>query len=325
MRKIATVNGTADSDKLGMTLIHEHFLYGFAGYTGDTTLGGFDRDKAMKDCIEAIQLAQSTGVQTIVDATTNECGRDVRFLKELQQKTGVNIICSTGYYFEAESAYAYWHFREKQTDIRAEIKDMYVKELTEGIGGTDIRAGVIKLASSFNTISPMEENFFRAAGRAQKETGCNIITHTQLGTMGPEQAEMLISEGADPARIAIGHMCGNTDIGYHKKVLEQGVYINLDRFGLEGALFSTPTDWQRVDLIEELLDAGYEDRIMLGQDSVICQLGRENVMNDIMQEAMANANIGNLGNRVVPEMRRRGIPESTINRFFIDNPGRFFG
>ena len=170
----------------------------------------------------------------------------------------------------------------------------------------------------------MEEIFFRAAAQAQKETGCVIITHTTRGTMGPEQAELLISCGADPRKIAIGHMCGNTDIHYHKRVLEQGVYVNLDRFGLQGELFHTPTDMQRVDLVEEIVAAGYEDKILLGHDSVNVQLGRPNIMTPFMQESLRDANIGTLGNKVIPEMKRRGFRDDLVEKFFTDNPAILF-
>ncbi len=325
MRTVQTVNGPINVQDMGPTLTHEHFLYGFAGFMGDATIGAFNEEEAMDLCLKGAELAKSWGIQTIVDATTNECGRNVRFLQKLAKKAEMNIICSTGYYFEAESSYAYWLFRDKQTNIEDDILEMYLRELTDGIEGTDIKAGTIKLASSYNTISYIEEKFFRSAAKAQKETGCNIITHTQLGTMGPEQAKMLVEGGADPSRIAIGHMCGNTDLAYHKKVLDYGVYINLDRFGLEGKLFHTPTDWERIDLIMGLLDAGYEDRIMLGHDTVHYQMGRPNVMSPIMQEALANANLGDIGFRVVPELKKRGVSADVIEKFFVTNPMKFFG
>ena len=225
MRMVNTVTGAIPATSLGRTLMHEHFLYGYCGFQGDATLGGFHEEEAFRICLEAAETAKSYGIRTIVDATTNECGRNVRFLQRVSEAAGINIICSTGFYFEAESSYAYWQFRSAFADIQQEITEMMVTELTEGIEGTGIRAGVIKLASSDSVISPMEEIFFRAAAQAQKETGCVIITHTTHGTMGPEQAEKLISCGADPAKIAIGHMCGNTDINYHKRVLDQGVCV----------------------------------------------------------------------------------------------------
>ncbi len=324
MNTVQTVTGPVPAGELGRTLMHEHFLYGYCGYQGDATLGPFDEAEALKTCIAAANTAKGYGIRTIVDATTNECGRNVRFLRKVSEATGVNIICSTGFYFEQESSYAYWKFRSAFADITAEIAEMMITELTEGIEGTGIRAGVIKLGSSWNTITPMEQCFFEAAARAQRETGCVIITHTQRGTMGPEQAELLIKNGANPAKIAIGHMCGNTDIAYHKRVLALGVFVNLDRFGLQGELFHTPTDAQRVDLIEDIIAAGYEDKILLGHDSVNVQLGRPKIMTPMLQEALRDANIGTIGSKILPELRRRGFTEEQLDRLLVVNPEVLF-
>ena len=324
MKFVNTVTGPIPVSELGRTLMHEHFLFGYCGFQGDATLGGFDEESAFRACMEAAETAKGYGIRSVVDATTNECGRNVRFLERLSRAAGINIICSTGFYFEPESAYAYWKFRSAFANIEDEIAEMMIAELADGIEGTGIRAGVIKLASSQDAISPMEEKFFRAAARAQKETGCVIITHTQRGTMGPEQAKLLIGCGANPAKIAIGHMCGNTDIEYHKRVLDQGVYVNLDRFGLQGELFHTPTDAERIDLIEKIVAAGYEDNILLGHDSVNVQLGRPNIMTAMMQEALRDANIGTLGNKAIPEMKRRGFGDEMIEKFFRFNPEVLF-
>lgn len=321
---IETVLGKKDVSDINRCLMHEHFLFGFCGFQGDMSLGMFDEEKSLVICKEELKKATDYGVNTIVDATTNECGRNVRFLQRLSRETGVNIICSTGYYYEEESAFAYWKFRQKFTNIEDEIFEMYVQELTKGIEGTDIKAGVIKLASSKGRITEIEEAFFNAAARAQKETGAVIITHTQGGTMGKEQAQLLIGKGADKNKIAIGHMCGNTDIEYHKSVLEQGVYVNLDRFGLQGKLFGTPTDEERVDLIEKLIALGYEDKILVGHDTVNVQLGRPNVMNDIMKEAMKDANLATLGKKVIPIMKQRKIDDIIIDKIFSENPKNIF-
>lgn len=250
MKFVNCVSESKASNQLGRTLMHEHFLFGYCGFQGDATLGGFNEEAYTDACIQAVKDARAYGIETIVDATTNECGRNVRFLKKISDMTGMNIICSTGYYFQAESSYAYWNFRKGFADIEQEIYELMLTEVTKGIEGTDIKAGVIKLASSLNEITPMEEHFFKAAARVQRDTGVVIITHTQQGTMGPEQADLLISNGASPDKIAIGHMCGSTNIAYHEEVLKKGVYVNLDRFGLQGELFHTPTDEQRMDVIK---------------------------------------------------------------------------
>ena len=325
MADINSVAGVIDSGKLGRTLMHEHFLFGFAGFQGDATLGGFKEEEYTRDCIQAVEDARAYGIHTIVDATTNECGRNVRFLKKIADLTGMQIICSTGYYFQAESAFAYWNFRKGFADIQEEIFEMMITELTKGIEGTDIKAGVIKLASSQGEITPTEEIFFKAAARVQRESGCVIITHTQLGTMGPEQAELLISEGADPNKIAIGHMCGSTDIAYQERVLKQGVYINMDRFGLEGELFHTPTDEERMDVIKTLTDRGWGNRILLGHDSVNVNLGRGLIMTPKMQELMKDANIRTIGKKVIPGLKKRGMTEAQIEALLTDNPRKLFG
>jgi len=190
VKSINTVTGTIESGKLGKTLMHEHFIFGYPGFAGDLTYGAFDWGKAMGICVAAAVRAKSHGVDTVVDATPSDCGRNPEFLKELSLKTGVNIICSTGYYYEGEGSPAYFKFRSAMGDAEKEIYEMMLREVTVGIGKTGIKAGVIKLASSKGVITDYEKMFFRAAAKVQKETGVVIITHTQEGTMGPEQAEL---------------------------------------------------------------------------------------------------------------------------------------
>lgn len=324
MKFVNCVSESKASNQLGRTLMHEHFLFGYCGFQGDATLGGFNEEAYTDACIQAVKDARAYGIETIVDATTNECGRNVRFLKKISDMTGMNIICSTGYYFQAESSYAYWNFRKGFADIEQEIYELMLTEVTKGIEGTDIKAGVIKLASSLNEITPMEEHFFKAAARVQRDTGVVIITHTQQGTMGPEQADLLISNGASPDKIAIGHMCGSTNIAYHEEVLKKGVYVNLDRFGLQGELFHTPTDEQRMDVIKALVDKGYGDKILLGHDSVNVNLGRPIVMTSFMQEALKDANIRTIGAKVLPGLKKRGMSESAIEKLMTDNPRAIF-
>lgn len=324
MRYVNTVSGPVSPDQLGRTLMHEHFLFGYCGFQGDATLGGFREEEYLDACLKAVEDARAYGIETIVDATTNECGRNVRFLKRVADLTGIQIVCSTGYYFEAESSFAYWNFRRGFADVGQEIYEMMLTEVTQGIEGTGIKAGVIKLASSYQQITPMEEIFFKAAARVQKETGVVIITHTQRGTMGPQQADLLIANGADPGKIAIGHMCGNTDVSYHEEVLKRGVYVNLDRFGLQGELFHTPTDDERMDLIKALADKGYGGRILLGHDSVNVNLGRPIIMTEMMQEALKDANIRTIGAKVLPGLKQRGLDEGQIDALLRANPRSLF-
>lgn len=183
---VNTVTGQVSSDDLGKTLVHEHFAFGFPGFQGDT-LGPYDLKAIVETGIEVAGRAKSHGVQTIVDATPNECGRDVEVLREISERAEIQIICSTGYYFEGEGAPAYFAFRQGLGSAPAEVEELMLAEITEGIGDTCIKAGVVKLASSKDEITDYEKMFFVAGAKAQRETGVPIITHTQEGMMAPSR------------------------------------------------------------------------------------------------------------------------------------------
>lgn len=325
-KMINTVLGPIEAKDLGKTLMHEHLIYGFCGFQGDYTLGGFDELLCIRENMKWLTpLKERYGFRTIVDATNNECGRDPFFLAKMATIMDLNIICSTGFYYEPASAFMYWKFRSGFADVETEMYEMMRTELTKGIGNTGIKAGVIKLASSANQITPFEEKFFRAAARNNRETGATIITHTEAGTMGPEQAKLLIDNGANPKDIAIGHMCGNTDLDYHERVLQYGVFDSFDRFGLEGDLFNTPTDEERCDVIAALLDKGYEDQILMSHDSVTVELGRPRPVPKDDLDFMAHANILNIPDRVIPMLKERGVTDAQLDKIFIANPAKVLG
>ena len=313
MKTVETVTGPISVEQLGKTLIHEHFIFGYPGYQGDVTLGPFNEDESLEAAIAVARLMQSYGVQTVVDPTPNECGRNPLFLKKISEATGLQIICATGYYYEGEGAPPYFKMRQGLGSAEEEIYEMFKTEITEGIAGTGIKPGIIKLASSKDEISEYEKMFFRAAARVQQETGIVILTHTQEGTLGPEQARMLIEQGVDPSKIIIGHMCGNTNPAYHKEVLDQGVRIGFDRFGIQ-VLVGAPFDNERVATLMALLDEGYENQILLAHDSVNIWLGRPPVMNEQVTQIMANWHPAHIFENILPTLRENGITENQIDK-----------
>jgi phosphotriesterase-related protein len=321
--QVNTVTGKIASSELGKTLMHEHFIFGYAGFHGDHTVGGFDYDAAMQVAVNVAERVQAHGVKTIVDPTPNDCGRNPEFLRDVSERTGLQIVCTTGYYYEEEGAPGYFKFRATLGSAVEEIYEMFMQEITVGIGKTGIQAGAIKVASSKNVITDYEQMFFKAAARAQKETGVPILTHTQEGTMGPEQAELLIAEGADPSKILIGHMCGNTDVSYHMRTLEKGVNIGFDRFGLQG-LVGTPMDSMREAVLIGLIGLGYGDRILLAQDTVNYWLGRPFVIPDVLLPLLQNYHVTHVFENVVPVLRQAGIREEQIDQIFVQNPARVF-
>ena len=158
----------------------------------------------------------------------------------------------------------------------------------------------------------------RAAARASKETGLPIITHTEDGTMGPEQAALLIGEGVDPKRLMIGHMCGNPSLQYQLEVLNQGVNIAFDRFGLELFL----PDKIRTAMLIGLLGIGFEERIMLSHDFIGCSSGRGGKMPEEGLRPIANWSIVHIFRNIIPALKAAGVTEAQIRTMMVDNPKR---
>ncbi len=320
MAKVDTVLGPISADELGVTLMHEHLVFAYLGWDCDALAPPYDREAAATTCVEALKGAKGYGLKTLVDATATDMGRDVELQKMVSDRLGINIICATGFYTEKFGKAGYFKFRSMTYDITNEICETLVKEITQGIGDTGVKAGVIKVATGHARITSYEEKMLKAAARAQKETGVPIITHTEAGTMGPEQADLLISEGADPRRVAIGHMCGNADLNYQLSVLEKGVNIAFDRLGID-VLF--PDKLRKACLIA-LIGIGYADRIMLSQDCWAYRLGRPYEFPEAVKPLLANWNYEHVFKNIIPALKEAGVSEDKIHTLMVENPRRLF-
>jgi phosphotriesterase-related protein len=321
MAKVNTVLGEVSANELGITLMHEHLVFAYLGWECDAMAPPYDREVAATACVEALKEAKTYGLKTLVDATATDMGRDVELQKMVSEELGINVICATGFYTEKFGKAGYFKFRSQTYDITTELFETLVKEITQGIGNTGVKAGVIKVATGHARISSYEEKVLKAAARAQKETGVPIITHTEAGTMGPEQADLLTSEGADPKRVAIGHMCGNADLNYQLSVLEKGVNIAFDRLGID-VLF--PDKLRKACLIG-LIGIGYADRILLSQDCWAYWLGRPYEFSDAAKPLLANWSYVHVFKNIIPSLREAGVSEDKINTLMVENPRRLFG
>ena len=272
-----TVAGPVPTDQLGFTLVHEHFAFNYPGWYADSTLYPYDREKVREIGLKWLADVRAVGVRTVVDQTPSDCvGRDPELFRELALESGVNIVCATGLYFEGGGAPQYWKSRMGGGhDIAAEIAETMIAELTSGIGRTGIRAGVIKVGTSRGEITPYERQVLKAAALAQQATGAPIFTHTEGPTMGPEQAALLAEFGADPARVAIGHMNNADQIDYFLAVLETapGVTLSFDRTGGGSREHSVWTA-RAIARLVALPGRDYAGRIVLSHDFVGCWPGR---------------------------------------------------
>ncbi len=313
---IQTVTGPCRADELGITLMHEHLVIGWPGWESDTAAPAWDRAAAKRLCIDRLQELAALGVTALVDPCPIDLGRDVELAAEVSQASGVKIICATGLYKEEAGASPYYKFRGAFTDTVAEMTETFVRELTEGIGTTGIRPGVIKVATGPHQVTAYETAVLTAAARAHQATGAPITTHTDEGTMGREQVAILTAEGVDPAHIIVGHSCGSADLRYHVDLLDRGVTLGFDRFGLE----LLHPDRLRLAALIGLLGIGAERQIVLSHDTVWCWRGR-----DLPLPTAAVAphwDPRHVLQRIVPALREAGVGQAKIDAMLIDNPRR---
>ncbi len=320
---VTTVRGPLDPEALGRTLVHEHFTFGYPGYEGDRTMWREDRADVLARAGAAVSTMRAAGISAVLDLTPNDCGRDVVLLREVAERFDFTVVATSGYYYEGEGAPPYFSLRRLFSDIVAELTELFVTELTVGVAGTGIRTGAIKVASSRGKITEYEHAVMRAAAAAQRVTGAPILTHTSHGTMGPEQAALLLDAGADPAKVVIGHMCGRAkDVGYQLETLRHGVGVAFDRIGLN-RMMNDITDEDRMDMVVDLIGRGFGDRVFLSHDSVNHWKGRDASGFHRLPGA-EHWGIGRIGEHVVPGLLDRGLSVEDVDRLLVDNVKRLW-
>jgi phosphotriesterase-related protein len=319
-KMINTVCGPVSSDEMGITLMHEHLQFGYAGWYAHTNKVQ-DKEKAFAIALKAMDDIRGCGVKTYVDATPGDSGRDPEFYGEVSKKSGVNIVCSTGLYTEGQGGSPYFKFQSLLTNGVETVADLFTKEILEGIGDTGIKAGVIKVATGLNAITDYEQMVLQAAAKAQKRTGVPIITHTEAGTMGPEQVDILLSEGANPKQIAIGHAGGSADLKYHARILDKGVRLAFDRLGLDAELWSAGPDKFRKGCIVGLICMGYVSQLMFSHDVVLNWLGGDVTL---PEEIVGNWYPTHVFKNIIPDLKKSGVTDEQVRTIMVENPRKMF-
>jgi phosphotriesterase-related protein len=315
---VNTVLGPIRPEALGLTLMHEHPMIAWWGWQLDPAAPVIPRKEAVKVCVDRMEELKAFGMRSLLDPCPMDLGRDVEFLAEVSQASGVHIICATGVYKESLGGSAYFRFRAEFGDaVIDEMAETFARELTDGIGSTGIKAGIVKVATQAHKISHYEEMALRAAARAAKATGARITTHTDEGTMGREQLDILASEGVDLRRVIIGHSCRSADLRYHTDMLDRGCSLGFDQLGVE----ITQPDRLRKAALIGLLGIGFEKQLVLSHDTVWCSPGRPL---PFPVDLMPNWHPTHVFKNIIPSLHEAGVPQAKIDTMLIGNPKDFF-
>jgi phosphotriesterase-related protein len=311
---VETVNGPVDLEELGLTLIHEHFRT-----TDEATRFQFPHlydeaaewDAAMADA----NAVKGHGVQTVVEPGAMFLHRDAAFSKRVADESGLNVVLATG-------IYTYEHLPQplmnRDEDQLAEI---FVRDIEQGIQGTDIKAAFIKCAADEPGVTPNIEKVHRAAARASQKTGRPIMAHSHpKSETGLRQMEVFAEEGVDPAKVQVAHTGDTDDLDYIERLLDTGCWIGMDRYGLDNFL---PTE-QRQATVLALLEKGQADRMFLSQDycSTIDWFPRE-VIEELKPQVLPDWSMTFLFEQVIPELQERGMTDEQLDQMMVENPKRW--
>ena len=319
MTIINGVLGPIDSKELGFTLMHDHIL------ACDWTMrqsfpNWFDKDIFIEKAPKALIAAKKAGVNTIVDVTPIDLGRDINIIYEIAKKAEMQVIAATGFYKEMP-----WMFGKEEDEI---IK-LLVNDIEKGIQGTKIKASIIKCATFDSGLTTMNKKLLSVCAKAHLYTGAPITTHTQASNKsGILQQDVFEENGVNLKGVIIGHCGDSNDIEYLETILKRGSYIGMDRFGL---LQFNPLE-NRIATIKKLCKLGWEDKIVLSHDLVLFSDAGNSKWDpkkgvwftEAYDEEGKLIDFTYISKVVIPKLLEAGISENQIKSMTIDNPCLIF-
>ena len=319
MSQINTVRGPLDTSRLGVTLMHEHVFVLSTEIMQNFPEAWGDEQKRVADAVARLNELKARGVDTIVDLTVIGLGRYIPRIQRVNEQAPINIVVATGVYTYNDVP-MYFHFQGPGTELGGPetMVDMFVRDITEGIAGTGVKAAILKCATDEPGVTPGVERVLRAVALAHRQTGVPISTHTHARTRrGLEQQRIFAEEGVDLSRVVIGHSGDTTDTDYLEELMANGSYIGMDRFGIDVLL---PFE-DRVATVARLCERGRADRMVLSHDAAC--------FNDWLPEAALpvvtpNWHYLHIHNDVIPALKEKGVTDTQLRQMLVDNPRKIF-
>lgn len=303
--QIMTVSGWVRPDQLGMTLVHEHVLVDFIG-AGESEPPRYDSGEALRVILPHIHTIRDLGVKTFVECTPKYLGRDPELLRRLTEETGMVFITNTGFYGARNNKFIPEHVLNMPAEA---IAAFWIAEFQQGIDGTGIRPGFIKIGVDKGDLSVFHSTLVKAAALAHKATGLTIMSHTGGSVPAFQQLEILRQEGVLPEAFIWTHAHQEKDLSKHVEAARMGAWISIDGFwgGTEKAE-------ELAEMVVNLKKHNCMHRVLLSQDAGWYdpdKPGGENYQPHTP-----------LFHELIPALNRAGITDADVNKILHVNPGR---
>lgn len=325
MTLVPTVRGPVDSAALGRTYMHEHIFTMTADVQQNHPEEWGDEEERIADAATKLGGMVEHGVRTMVDPTVIGLGRYIPRIERVAERVPeLNIVVATGIY-TYDSVPFFFHYRDPAVmavlgkEGPDPMVDYFVRDITEGITGTSVRAGMLKCAIEHQGMTPGVERVMRAVAAAHHRTGTPITVHTHPGSQSGLQVQRVLctEEGVDPHRVVLGHSGDSTDCDHLAALAEAGFVLGMDRFGINLDV----TFEQRCDTVVELCRRGFAGQMVLSQDA---QCYIDWMPPELPPVMLPQWHYRHIGDDVLPYLRAHGVTEEQITTMLVDVPRRVF-
>lgn len=338
MRELMTVTGPISQQQLGITLPHEHLLIDLSclwHHPKDPAreplvgaeVGAVNRGLLMSDpyhckhnlilddldlALKEVLFFKELGGKTILDLSTQTIGPYPEKLKQISERTGVNIVAATGFYtWRAHPAFV-------ADESVHELASRMVRDLTVGFGNSEIRAGIIGEIGTSSPVHPDEKKVLIAAAEASKQTGASVNVHLAIfAKEGHEVLDILEGAGLDLSKVALSHLDELPDDEYRISIAERGCFVELDCFGSEVYFdeddLREPSDAERINALLTLVNAGFAKQILISQD----------VCTKMQLREYGGMGYDHVLRTIIPRLVKLGLGEEDVNNLLMRNAERF--
>ncbi|HUG91248.1 MAG TPA: twin-arginine translocation signal domain-containing protein [Planctomycetaceae bacterium] len=304
-RRIVTVTGDVSPDRLGATLPHEHVLVDFIG-ADKASPDRYDRDEVFDVALPHLKRARQAGCETLVECTPAYLGRDPLLLRRLSEASGVRILTNTGYYGAGAGKFLPAHARPESAD---DLARRWLREWQDGIGGTGVRPGFIKIGVDAGPLNEINQKLVRAAARTHLQSGLAIACHTGDGAAAMHELAILREERVDPSAWIWVHAQNEKNPELHRRAAEQGGWVEFDGIRPD-------TIDQHVGLVQTMQREGLLGRVLVSHDAGWYSVGEPGGGSFRPWTTQFE--------QFLPRLRTAGFSEEQIQRLTIANPAEAF-
>lgn len=304
---VMTVRGPINPLEFGKALVHEHVMCDFIG-AEETGKHRYNPDEVVATMLPFLQAVKERGFSGFVDATPAFIGRDPVVLKRLSELTGLHILTNTGYYGAANDKFLPKYAFEETAD---QLAQRWISEWREGIEGTGIKPGFIKIGVDPGPLSEIDKKLVKAAAKTHLQTGLTIACHTGEARAALEVLEVVKSEGVHPSALIVVHADSIPNEKVHEKLASEGAWVEYDAIGAK------PIS-EHIRLIVSMVRKGFADRLLLSHDAGWYWVGEPDGRKGKIRPYTV------IADELVPALREHGVDDSTLEKLLVHNPREAF-